>query len=67
MSAIAKKKYELWKESDGYSFFPEDSDSARNLLRKDAKLVWTVEANSWEEAQSRKHEYLGWDPYKPMK
>jgi len=61
------KKYELWEEEDGrnHSFFPEDNESARNLLSKDAKLIWKVEATSWEEAQTRKHEYLGWEPYKP--
>ena len=59
-------KYELWEDQErNYSFFPEDNDSARDLLPKSAKLIWVVEAASWEEAQSKKHEYLGWEPYKP--
>jgi len=59
-------KYELWKESDGYSFFPEDNVRMRSLLGAEAVLLLTVEAASWEEAQSKKHEFLGWEPYKPM-
>lgn len=58
--------YELWKELDGYSFFPEDNSIARSLLAPGAVLVWTVDANDWNEAQSKKHEFLGWEPYKPI-
>lgn len=59
-------KYELWKESDGDSFFAQDNASMRSLLGPAAILVWTVEADSWKEAQSKKHEFLGWEPYKRM-
>ena len=63
------KRYELWEEDGGnsHSFFPEDNKSARDLLSKDARLVWAIEAASWDEAQVKKHEYLGLEPYKPMK
>ncbi len=57
-------KYELWKEADGYSFFPEGNASARALLASDALLIWTVEAADWDNAQTKKHEFLGWEPYK---
>ena len=60
------QRYELWKESDGYSFFPVDNDSAREALSADAKLVWTVEAANWEEANKKKHQHLGWEEYQPM-
>jgi len=65
MTAQRVTKYELWKEGNGYSFFPSDNMSARKLLQPDATLVWTVEARSWEEAQRLKHEFLGIEPYKP--
>jgi hypothetical protein len=55
-------KYELWKESDSYSFFPDDNLRRRSLLGAEAVLLWTVEADNWEEAQSRKHDFLGWEP-----
>jgi hypothetical protein len=61
-------RYELWKSAkEGYSFFPEGNDSARRLLPSDATLVTVIVARSWEEAQTKKHEYLGLEPYKPMK
>jgi hypothetical protein len=59
-------KYELWSEEDGYSFFPEDNESARRLLGSKAKLIWTVEAATWDEARTKQHEFLGWDRYDPM-
>ena len=61
------EKYELWKLKDGYEFFLEKDTSARDSLPTDAKLIWTVNASSWEEAQTKKNEYLGWPRYKPMK
>ena len=60
-------RYELWKEPDGYSFFPEGNASAKGLLSCQAELVWTVEADSWDEANRKKNEFLGWEPYAPMK
>lgn len=61
-------KYELWEsiEGGGYSFFPADNASARALLEPDDRLIWTVEANSWEEASQAQYNYLGWGQYKPM-
>ena len=62
------ERYELWKSAkEGYSFFPEKNDSARRLLPSDATLVTVIVATSWEEAQTKKHEYLGLEPYKTMK
>jgi len=57
--------YELWWKWDGYGFFPEDNAAARALLAPGAVLVWTVDATDWNEAQSKKHEFHGWKPYKP--
>ena len=62
-----KSTYELWQSADGsYAFFDANENDVRDRLDDTAKLLWTVEADSWEEAQAKKHEYLGWEPYKPM-
>lgn len=65
--------YELWySEPDQFSsakqfyFFVANTEDACKDLPQNAKLLWTVTASSWEEAQAKKHEYLGWEPYKPM-
>ncbi|MEM7234015.1 MAG: hypothetical protein AAF517_17690 [Planctomycetota bacterium] len=60
--------YELWwsEEEPSYSFFPESNESARGLHPIDAQLVRTFEARSWEDACRQKHEFLGWEPYRPM-
>ena len=60
-------RYELWQDDTdvSLSFFPEDSESFRARLGPHAKLIWSCQADSWEQAQSMKHEYLGWEPYKP--
>lgn len=59
-------RYELWEDDDGsLSFFPEDNESFRKSLGPAARLIWSCVADSWEQAQSLKHEHLGWEPYKP--
>jgi hypothetical protein len=59
-------KYELWMAENSYSFFPEDNESARRLLKPAAKHIETIEADTWEDACVQKHIFLGWKPYKPM-
>ena len=61
-------KWELWyRDGDGYSFFQEDNIETRQMVAKDAKLVTTIEATSWDDAHRQRNEYLGWEPYKPIK
>lgn len=57
LPASARKVYELWRELDGtYSFLPREGDAPRDH----ADLVWTVEAETWEEAVTAQRQYLGW-------
>jgi len=61
-------KYLLYRSDDenSYAFFEEGDERQIRLLPANATLVWSVHASSWEEAQIKKHEYLGWEPYRPM-
>lgn len=60
-------KYELWHSEQEVSYtFCEAGRAHQAFLPADARCIWTVEADSWEEAQTQKHIYLGWEPYKPM-
>lgn len=55
-----RKAYELWRDVDGnYSFFPRENGPARDAVAQ-GELVWTVEAESWEEAVAAQRQYLGW-------
>jgi hypothetical protein len=65
MNQSASVRYELWKERDGYSFFPESNDSARQVPLPGAELVWSCDACSYAEAEARKQEYLGFESYRP--
>jgi hypothetical protein len=65
-----KKVYECWEESKGtemteISFFPSDNDVARSLLKAGARLIYRIEARSWEEAMAEHHKRQGWEPYRP--
>lgn len=62
------QKYELWhSEQEGsLAFFEASDERGRDLIPDDAQLILVVEAESWEEAQAKKHDFLGWEPYKPM-
>jgi len=59
-------RYELWEDEHGLSFFPEGSESFLRLLSPSAKLVWSCVADTWLEAQAKKHDHLGWAPYEPI-
>lgn len=60
-------KYELWHSEQENSYTLCEAGRSREcLLPSDARCIWTVEAASWEEAQTLKHIHLGWEPYKPM-
>jgi hypothetical protein len=61
--------HQLWiNESAGEQTFccaGPRGDSARSLLQPGAKLVWTVEAESWFEAMTKYYAYMGWGEYGP--
>ncbi len=61
-------KYELWHSAteNAFTFFPSESSPTQGALEPDARQLWTVEAATWNEAQAKKHEFLGWEPYIPM-
>lgn len=62
--------YELWEArdegGDGFTFIPENHPQ-RSRLTRGSVLVWSVEADNWEEANQKRHEHMGWEPYKPLK
>jgi hypothetical protein len=64
-------RYELWRHEDeaiSLSFFAVDEnyDLQRRLLEPGAEFIWAVEAETYNEAMARYHEFMGWEPYKPM-
>lgn len=63
-------KYEVWRSEseDGVSFncFPENSLNARKILEPGAKLIHVIEAKTWNEAMTKYHEVMCWEPYVPM-
>lgn len=61
------KKYDLWFSPSENSYaFSESSVHHDMGLEEDAEIIWSVEADSWQEACAKQHEYLGWEPYKPF-
>lgn len=66
MAEAASVRYELYQDEDSLSFFSQGDEAMRRLLPPSALLIWSCDARSWIEAQTLKHEHLGWEPYKPM-
>jgi hypothetical protein len=50
-------KYELWQESDSVSFIPENNVESRAHLEPGAKLIFSCEADSWEEAKAKMEQF----------
>lgn len=64
-------RYELWGTPDRTSLTFTGAEAISNYKRQgavepDAKLIWTVDADSYNEASTLYHEYMGWEPYRPM-
>ncbi len=59
------RRYVLWKTEDGYVFCAEDDVQLH--VHVGATLIWSCDAASWEDACTKQHEFLGWEPYKPMR
>ena len=62
------KRYELWRSEDGLrdSFFEAGTGDETNyqLLDSDARLIWTCEADSWDEAQQKRYDFMDWGTYR---
>jgi hypothetical protein len=67
MSEKSATRFELWKAGAGYALFAQDNERARRLLEPGAKLAWSVEASSWNEARKRMYAFLSREPYRPEK
>lgn len=60
-------KHELWEENNGkeYTFClaGSEGDKVRSLLSKDAKLIWTCNAESHFDAMTKYYKYMGYGKY----
>lgn len=68
---MAKLKHELWEDTgeNGYAdltFCLSGSHGrpGEGLLSPDAKLIWTVEAESQFEAMTKYYAFMNWGEYK---
>jgi len=64
-----KQIYEAWSDDEGVTFSTVEGikeQKEKGLLSANAKLLHTIEAETYEEAMAMHHEKMGWEPYKPM-
>lgn len=61
------QKHELWssESESSYAFFPADGDD-RQHLPPDAELLCVIEAASWNEAQQKRYDFMGWGDYRTI-
>lgn len=62
--------YQLWIEEDSCSqtfcSAGVEGESARKSLEKNARIVWTCEAESYSDAMTKYYKYMNWGEYKKM-
>lgn len=63
-------KYEAWITADGTEITLADGGQieesrSKGLLGQDARLLYKIEAATWEEANAIHHIRMGWETYKP--
>lgn len=51
--------YELWQDAEGDLTFIPSEYTQKDMVMKNAKIIWTCEAPDWETAMSLKDEHLG--------
>ncbi|HEY3963427.1 MAG TPA: hypothetical protein VGM05_02650 [Planctomycetaceae bacterium] len=67
-------RYELWEYENGHTFFEVAGDEAAHdaqvrqlkLDEPQARLAWTVEAGSWNEASQFLYDRKGWGRYRTL-
>lgn len=63
------KTFEAWEDDDGITLSDHENiieQKKSGLISENAKLLHTIEAESYEEAMVQHHKNMGWEPYKPM-
>lgn len=60
-------KFSAWSNEDGsvITMLP-GTDPPLESASYDIHLLYTIEADTWEDAMKLHHEYQGWNAYKPM-
>ena len=64
--------YELWQSQDenvaSQAFVAVDQNYLKHPEISDGQhqLIWSVDADSYNDAMTRYHEFMDWEPYKPM-
>ena len=58
--------YDLWRTDAemSWSLLYRGDDANTSRLPSDARIVWTCEADTYEEALQKRNDFLGWGPYK---
>ncbi len=63
-----KKFYEAWQDETSIGFSLSENiqrDKTNGIMSENAKLLHTVEADTWEEAMAVHYQKMGWSPYSP--
>lgn len=61
--------FEAWEDEEGITFSTQENivdHKKKGLLSIDAKLLYQIAADNYDEAMTLHHNKMGWEPYKPM-
>lgn len=58
-------KWHVWHDGEGQLFVPAGSPHEPDG-NPAARLLHVIEASSHNDAMRKYHEWMGWEPYKPM-
>lgn len=63
------QEYEVWKDESGVTLSTSEGikeQKQQGLLSDSADHLYTIEADSYEDAMKVHYEKMGWGEYKPM-
>ena len=60
-------KFELWhsESESSYALLYEGDTASDHLKPLDSRVIWTCEADTYEEALQKRNDFLGWGEYRP--
>lgn len=63
-------RFELWihetKSATSYILVRENEETKQIDIEEGDTLLCVFDAASYEDAKKQQHEFLGWEPYRPM-
>lgn len=61
-----KMEIEIYESIEGYTAIDKEHQQKQLIIEPNSKLIKTIEGVDWNDCMKKYHDYMGWEPYKPI-